>query len=331
MSRRGINGVLVLFFISLASVAFAGPTAADLPGVPLSRVKAPLKKAAEITKNKQAVQTPSDRKKQATTEERLKSLRRRLRGKTDESTSVLLAMKPGENLVVPIAIKHPNRILTPYDNAKVFTTRTDEVKTDGSIIYVTPAKAGPLTMFITDRDGDQSVSLSLTLVPTAIPPKEVKLVFSATTAGGVLLSGNKKEARRFEHRNSHFDQINKVMLALAKQEIPHGYSLRTPSFQDQKIVCDIPGVTIRTAQMLDGFSLKASVSVLSNPTDIPIQIRESACWQNGVMGVATWPSVEFLQSGESVELYVLFEAQQKSLSTTKARPALLTHNSGEVQ
>ena len=120
------------------------------------------------------------------------------------------------------------------------------------------------------------------------------------------------------------------MLALAKQEIPSGYSLRNPDSSDPVILCDIPGVTVRTGEMMDGFSLKASVSVLSNPTNMPIQIKESACWQDGVLGVATWPSVEFLQPGQSVELYVLFDVVQETNTGKKARPRLLSQLNGEV-
>jgi len=89
-------------------------------------------------------------------------------------------------------------------------------------------------------------------------------------------------------------------------------------------------VTVRTGEMMDGFSLKASVSVLSNPTNMPIQIKESACWQDGVLGVATWPSVEFLQPGQSVELYVLFDVVQETNTGKKARPRLLSQLNGEV-
>lgn len=312
-----------LLFVLLGSTAFAGPIAKDLPGVPLSRVQDPL----EAISNQAPVE--EDDEEQQSTKSKTESVLRSLREKKkEEPTSVSLAMNSGENLVIPVAIKHPNRILTPFTVAKVFTTRTEEIKTDGSIIYATPSKDGPLTMFITDRDGDQSVSLSLTLVPSAMPPREIKLVFNSGGAtgagGGTYLTGNKKEARKFERRNSHYEQINSVMLALAKQEIPTGYNLRNPGPQDPAIICDIPGVVVRTGQMLEGYSLKASVSVLSNPTDVPIQIKESACWQEGVLGVATWPSVEFLQPGEAVELYVLLEAVEEQKTTTKVRPALLS-------
>jgi len=256
------------------------------------------------------------------------------RTKKEEPSSVLLSMLPGENLVIPIAVKHPNRILTPYDNAKVFTTRTDEVQADGGIVYVTPSKTGPLTMFITDRDGDQSVSLSITLVPSPIPPREIKLVFADKAKQGIaggLINGNKTQARKFERRNNHYDRINSVMLALAKQEIPTGYSLRTPGHQDPAIICDIPSAVIRTGQIVDGYSLSAAVSVLTNTTDQPIQIRESACWQHGVLGVATWPSVEFLQPGVAVELYVLFDKTQDTKTNIKARPGLLLLAPSEVK
>lgn len=322
--------LLLLLMVLFTCPSYAAPNAQDLPGVPLSRVKEPLSNLKKTenseTAAKMAVSVLDIKKKVAKN-------RRVSREKKEEPSSVLLSLLPGENLVIPIAIKHPNRILTPYDNAKVFTTRVDEIQTDGGIVYVTPSKDGPLTMFITDRDGDQSVSLSVTLVPSPIPPREIKLVFGSLAGAGMatgLINGNKTEARKFERRNNHYDRINSVMLALAKQEIPSGYSLRTPGPQDSAVICDIPGTVIRTGQLLDGYSLSASISVLTNITSQPIQIRESSCWQQGVLGVATWPSVEFLQPNTSVELYVLHDKTQEVKTNIKTRPGLLSQLSGGV-
>lgn len=331
---NGKTIIIATLLVALSCSAFAGANTLDLPGIPLHKVTEPLAKLQKEQKTPVVIKTaanqaPADVKKTQYQKKPIKlDLNRR---KKEEPSSVLLSMTPGENLVIPVAINHPNRILTPFDNAKVFTTRADEVKTEGGVVYVVPAKTGPLTMFITERDGDQTISLSLTLMPSPIPPREVKLLFNGIAGQhSNIINGNKKQARKFERKNSHFERINSVMIALAKQEIPTGYSLRRPDQNDPSIICDLPGTVIKTGQVLEGYSLTAMVSVISNTTNQPIQIRESSCWQQGVLGVSMWPPVEFLQPGGSAELYVLFDKTQEVETNKKVRPALLTSTRSEA-
>ena len=97
----------------------------------------------------------------------------------------MITVKQGNNYIVPIAIAHPNRIVTPFSNPEVISTSLTGMKADGScseicikdnVVYVATNKQVPVTMFVNER-GNESASISLTLVPKKIPPREIALRF----------------------------------------------------------------------------------------------------------------------------------------------------------
>ncbi|MFH7095107.1 conjugal transfer protein TraK, partial [Klebsiella pneumoniae] len=105
----------------------------------------------------------------------------------------LLTMKPGVNQIIPIAVGHPNRIVTPFSNPEIVSTSltgaTDngqcgEVCIKENVVYVATDKQYPVTMFITEK-GSEAQALSLTMVPRRIPPREVFLKLD----GGVGITG----------------------------------------------------------------------------------------------------------------------------------------------
>ena len=95
----------------------------------------------------------------------------------------MITVKQGSNYIVPIAIAHPNRIVTPFSNPEVISTSLTGMKADGScseicikdnVVYVATNKQVPVTMFVNEK-GNESASISLTLVPKKIPPREIAL------------------------------------------------------------------------------------------------------------------------------------------------------------
>ncbi len=99
----------------------------------------------------------------------------------------------GVNQIIPIAVGHPNRIVTPFSNPEIVSTSltgaTDngqcgEVCIKENVVYVATDKQYPVTMFITEK-GSEAQALSLTMVPRRIPPREVFLKLD----GGVGITG----------------------------------------------------------------------------------------------------------------------------------------------
>ena len=114
----------------------------------------------------------------------------------------MITVKQGNNYIVPIAIAHPNRIVTPFSNPEVISTSLTGMKADGScseicikdnVVYVATNKQVPVTMFVNEK-GNESASISLTLVPKKIPPREIALRFENQNQ---FLA--KREARKRKH------------------------------------------------------------------------------------------------------------------------------------
>ena len=79
-------------------------------------------------------------------------------------------MTPGVNQLVPVALGHLNRIVTPFAQPRVNTTSQASTEVRDHVIYVAPSEPVPVTLFITEADSEQQ-ALSLTLVPKRIPAR----------------------------------------------------------------------------------------------------------------------------------------------------------------
>lgn len=99
------------------------------------------------------------------------------------NNSTRLLMRPGVNQMIPIAMYHPNRIVTPFKHPQVISTTLSggtkenecgEVCVRGNVVYISTDKNYPVTAFITEK-GNDGVALSLTMIPKRIPPREVEL------------------------------------------------------------------------------------------------------------------------------------------------------------
>ena len=100
-----------------------------------------------------------------------------LKAANPQATSVApqqLKVTPGINELIPIAVGHLNRLVTPFDNPVVTTTSQATTSTHGKIVYVATADETPVTLYITPGD-NQDIALSLTLIPKRIPAREIHL------------------------------------------------------------------------------------------------------------------------------------------------------------
>ncbi|AJF08127.1 TraK domain-containing protein [Geoalkalibacter subterraneus] len=244
-----------------------------------------------------------------------------------ESTRVAIEVYPGENMILPVANNHTNRLITPFGTAKVHTASSAAIEVDAddeSIVYVTPDSKDLITMFVTEKEGDQTKALSLTLVPRAIPPREVRVLVAGEE--GQTIGFSQAAAQQWEVQDEYTRMLEKLMVEIAKQNTPQGYGLRLPSAKDPVITCDIPGVTVETGQILDGHNMFVVVSKISNISDQTIEINERACYQRGMLAAAPWPYV-WLEPGQATELYTIFRRPSPE-EQKPHRPSLISQSGG---
>jgi conjugal transfer pilus assembly protein TraK len=234
-----------------------------------------------------------------------------------------LQVKPGINELMPIAVGHLNRLVTPFDNPVVTTTSQATTRTKGKIVYVATPDETPVTLYITPGD-NQDIALSLTLIPKRIPAREIHLSLDQETYKRLTQWQQQSTTSSDKPVNQEQDYITtlkQLFRDLGLQKTPAGFSLRDPS-QTEQIHCHQDRIRIRTGQILEGQELKIFVGVAHNTGVTPIEFDERACAsiQDEVLAVAAWPKV-VLGPGESTELYVAVRRADEP--AVMLRPSLL--------
>ena len=232
------------------------------------------------------------------------------RGQTTQSgrrqivdTLQTITVEPGVNEIIQIAEGHPNRIVTPFKAPRVVTTATASVETSENVIYVAPANAGLITMFLTET-GDESVSISLTLQPKKIPPRELRLDLSP----GVLIpKADETQSRqvRGESSRAYVARAGDVFDELAKGRVPDDFAFSQeapPPFP----LCTVENgyeVSFAKGQYLLGEGQEIYVGVVRNGGVVAAAFQEPWCYSEGVVAVALWPHAT-LRPGEYAEIYL---------------------------
>ena len=252
-----------------------------------------------------------------------------LKAANPQATSVApqqLQVRPGINELIPIAVGHLNRLVTPFDNPVVTTTSQATTSSKGKIVYVATADETPVTLYITPGD-NQDIALSLTLIPKRIPAREIhlsldndtyqiltKLQQQTTSAAGKLA----------DKEQDYITTLKKLFRDLGLQKTPPGFSLREPSHAES-IHCQQDRVQIRTGQLLEGQDMIILVGVVRNTGATSIEFDERSCatHKDEVLAVAAWPKV-VLGPGEATELYIA--VRRPADEATTLRPSLLNRS-----
>ena len=257
--------------------------------------------------------------------------------KPNELKPVSIQMQPGINEIVPIAVVHLNRVVTPFNDPDVTTVSSAEILTRDNVVYVSTAESAPVTLFITEKESETQ-ALSLTLVPKRIPPQEVFLNLAGINGqapGPSMQAGTQtgaygythgivnRKAARWERKHTYVDTIKKLMVSLAKKEIPRGYTMSrldsVGTFPPPRCVQDGLLFDWSNAQALFGHRLNVTVGIAENASDRDIELLANPCFE--IAAFSSWPEV-YLKPGERTEIYVVRRQNEVERVTTK-RPSLL--------
>ncbi|OAI07241.1 TraK domain-containing protein [Methylomonas methanica] len=234
-----------------------------------------------------------------------------------------IAVKPGINELMPIAVGHLNRLVTPFEHPVVTTTSQATTSTKGKIVYVATADETPVTLYITPGD-NQDIALSLTLIPKRIPAREIHLDLDKDSYQLLNQWQRADTANRTsgQQEQAYISQLKALFRDLGLQKTPAGYSLRDPKPQEQ-IRCLQDRVQIKTGQVLEGQDRLILVGLAKNIGGDMLELDERSCatTQQDVLAVSVWPNV-VLKPQEATELYVV--VRQSPEASVSLRPSLLS-------
>jgi len=232
-----------------------------------------------------------------------------------------IRVSPGTTAIVEVAIDHLNRIVTPFRSPQVRTVSPATTQVDGNAVYVATANEDPVSLFITEK-GDTATAISLTLAPRHIPPREVRLVLT----GGVVRSpAPSVKPPRVMTRNDqpYVEHLATAFRALAQNRVPPGYRLRKAG-RKERVACRQPGLSVTTAQVLEGRGLRILAARARNRGKHPIVLDEHRCVADAgtvVAAVAAWPKSR-LAPGEQTEVYLALRPRESARGRDD-RPSLL--------
>ncbi len=257
----------------------------------------------------------------------LKAAKQQAAGSNSESATSIgpqhIAVKPGINELMPIAVGHLNRLVTPFEHPVVTTTSQATTSTKGKIVYVATADETPVTLYITPGD-NQDIALSLTLIPKRIPAREIHLDLDKDSYQLLNQWQRADAASRTssQEEQAYISQLKALFRDLGLQKTPAGYSLREPKPLEQ-IRCLQERVQIKTGQVLESQDRLILVGLAKNTGGEMLEFDERSCatTQQDVLAVSVWPNV-VLKPQESTELYVV--VRQSPEASVSLRPSLLS-------
>ncbi|MDX1296690.1 MAG: type-F conjugative transfer system secretin TraK [Pseudomonas sp.] len=234
----------------------------------------------------------------------------------------------GTNTLIPISKSQINRLVTPFENPNIQTVSSAEISTSGNVIYVTTENDQPVTMFVTPED-DESVAISLTLLPQSIPPIQANLIFAQSVpgvAGGIPALGGQAysgTARKWERSQPYMDTLRSLMRELAMGSLPRGYSFGVLQHGDSIPACAQPAITydFSKSQLIQGHDFRVYVAVAENISAKTVEFDHGACTHPHRAAVSSWPH-EMLEPGQKTEVFVITRVP-KVVAETSVRPSLL--------
>ena len=238
-------------------------------------------------------------------------------------SSASVTVVPGQNNIFPVALNYVNRIVTPFSSVGVSTSAGQGIEVRQNVVYVTPQSEAPITMFLTQH-GDESVAVSVTLVPRLIPPVQIELRLPDEIRPVSLVQPRHDEAPAWRPGRSYLDGIRDLLRQIAMDQIPSGYDMKAAGQKGLRLpLCAAPGfaVDFRRGQYLLGDPFEIFVGLVVNRSGAAIEFTESWCEGPGVVAVALSPAPMLLPGG-TAEIYVVRRVAPPEQEVTP-RPSLL--------
>ena len=174
-----------------------------------------------------------------------------------------------DQTVVKVSNRDLNRIVLPSKILKVYTSKSIEVKVEGSEAYVKvpPAVMGPIELYLL-AEGE---TYTLMLLPTPVPAETIVIKGSAPARPGL-------------EADTYIRQIKALLRAIAGGAVPAGYDVSL--IPDGKEACPVTECSLVAVRRYAGMRLAVIEYRLSNPTKEPRIYKEQLFVRPGARAVA---------------------------------------------
>ncbi|MEM8759002.1 MAG: type-F conjugative transfer system secretin TraK [Pseudomonadota bacterium] len=265
---------------------------------------------------------------------------------SEAGASVELRVRSGEAQFVRVARGHMNRIVTPFPEFDLWTESDEEIQTSGPVFYVSPASDRPISLFITPT-GREDLAISLTLVPSAVPPTMITLKLenaagalvhpaalgsasaapTAASAGAYAPPAPPPALPSYES-GPYEETIAAALVAFASGAVPPGFAPGSLTAMHPR--CRRIGglaADFSRGQRYVGSAFEVFVGLVRNTGALPLEFDERRCEDPSVAAVALWPAGSIAPGGRAEIFVVRRRASTGAMPVSaRARPSLLAGN-----
>ena len=239
-----------------------------------------------------------------------------------------VVVSSGTNTLIPISRGQMNRIVTPFDVPKVQTVSTADISVSGNVLYVTTFEDKPVTMYVTPDD-DETVAISLTLLPQGVPPIQANLILAKNVQGlasGLPVTSSTNysgQARKWERSQPYMDTLRSLMREMALGKLPRGYSFGALTSGNKIPACAQPSLSFdfSKSQLIEGHDFKVFVATAENVSGRTVEFDHASCTHPHRAAVSAWPD-EVLEPGQKTEVFVVTRVPTE-VPQSSTRPSLL--------
>lgn len=226
----------------------------------------------------------------------------------------------GQTELVNVSVGHPTRIVTPFMQPSVL--KIDEnavVSVKQNVVYFASDSQTPVTLHIRE-EGYEGQSITLTLLPQKIPPREVVVRIQGHNADGVGVNWKNEKAERWEQSEPYEKTLVELMTTIARGDIPPGYRIRDFRANDESPLCQQRGLSFNftSGQVITGSEFVVYVGTATNTAGQPLEFVETNCASMEVASVSAWPDV-YLAPNQMTEVYVVDKVQEKTRRLQRRR------------
>lgn len=211
---------------------------------------------------------------------------------------------------------HTNRIVTPFNSPSIKLDNVEGVsyKKRGHVLYLSTKSNANVAAFITEG-GDESTAIKVVLTPKRVAPQEIILESDHVQGSSI--------AKRFEQSSPRTETIVNILSSIAVGNPPAGYQQKevNASYLPQ---CYQDGLTFEfyNGQFFSGGDYVVSIGVAINNTNQLISLKENQCYQDGVVGVAAYPSHD-INPNSKTEILVMYHREKAPVRKANKRQSLL--------
>ncbi|EJC7176161.1 hypothetical protein DC915_RS02735 [Vibrio parahaemolyticus] len=265
---------------------------------------------------------------------------------------VKLTLAPGEPTSITVGLAQPNKISFNFEELDVRTTNTTmPLIIEGGDLYVTPTSLDEPVGILVGESGVPESQVNILLLPAPVPQiiGEVHVKMSAQMRNKRKAIHEKAEKERLAaeaelkevekalergdsklHKGNdpYVSRIVDLLVEVAKEDIPKGFSLNLNVAEADKYPCDTSKLIVHHETVMQLESNKEIIDIVKVTNDINgyRSIEDEYCIKPGVLAAATYKK-SHLAPGESTEVYVLRDKnfKQKFLQEQSRKRPSVSH------